>query len=788
MKKIIRLVAIILTLNLLAVSVSAAGGNVSATLNYPGITVSVNGTNIMLTDVNGKAVDPFVMDETVFLPIRAVAEALGCSVSWDSAANTVVINSGAGAVAGAGSQAGAPKTGTVRATLCYSNAGFVVNSNRITLTAQPFVIDGTTYLPVNAVSEVLGCEVTWDHTENKVAITSAANDVLKAGAGTGEIILPQEYFDIINEDGSITYEDGFNGKVHTFAGAKGEIKDSPMIRVLLLQDTVKAAIVSMEIAQAPDDQVAYTKEIVSEICGVDPANVWVHSTHQFGFMHRPGDAAKAAIYDAAMKNAVTEAARQAVETFQPAVLGVGTGDCHVSANKNITRPDGVEGGPYYGPGSTLETNTTMTILRFDSLSGEPIGFFMSYGVKPSALCTTGKTVGNRELNSEVPGVACKLMEEEFDAPCVFCMPAAGDQYPRETAQYYGFDENGEWKVIDIGFEEGIKIVDRLGAEMGTDAIRIANTITCTETDADVRITATSFSYPNKAGDSETTIPIDAIALGGIVFVGFRQEMDCATEQAIWDASPYDTTLLVSFLNGDGKYMAHKEAYDFNNGIGTWEAARTAFAVGAAEKFVDTASGLLKDLYAGNVSTNNNAGPENGKQNTVSNGTIEFAGLNWYVLDKKDGKTLVMSEKVLEMRAYHETDEPMTWETCDLRAYLNGEFLQNTFTAEEQAKIVETTNRNPSNAKYGISGGNATNDKVFLLSLEEAELYLGGFQELLTARTDANETVWWHLRSPGEAANVAASISANGLIDYHGVADSVIIPIGGVRPVLWLDLG
>jgi len=60
---------------------------------------------------------------------------------------------------------------------------------------------------------------------------------------------------------------------------------------------------------------------------------------------------------------------------------------------------------------------------------------------------------------------------------------------------------------------------------------------------------------------------------------------------LWEESPFEHTLLVSFLNGDGKYMPHAEAYD----IGTWETLRTPFAVGAAEEFVATAVEILSGL-------------------------------------------------------------------------------------------------------------------------------------------------------------------------------------------------
>lgn len=609
---------------------------------------------------------------------------------------------------------------------------------------------------------------------------------LSAGAGRGRILLPRDYFLNAGPDGTTVYEDGFSGAVHTFQGARGTITDDPCIRVLLLEDGVRAAIVSMEIAQAPEDQIAYTKAIVGRLCGVAEENIWVHSTHQFGFMHRPGDARKAAQYDQAMKNAVTEAARQAMSAFRPALLGIGTGECHVSANRNIPPPAGVSGGPYNGPGSTLETNPVMTILRLEGLDGAPIGFFLSYGTKPSALCTTGKTVGNRELNSEVPGHACKWMEEEFGAPCLFCMPAAGDQYPRETAQFHGFDEAGNWTKLDIGFERGIGIVDRLGAEMGRDAIAVAKTITCSTASAAVRVAATSFSYPNKTGDGEIAVSAQALALGDIAFVGFKQEMDCATERQIQAASPYDTTLLVSFLNGDGKYFGHWEAYDFNNGVGTSETARSPFARGAAEQFVQVITGVLTDLRAGRPVDAGGAPAAAPKRETALE-YMQFGALPWLVLDRREDRLLVLSRDVLERRTYHAARANVTWESCDLRGYLNGEWLEGTFGQEEKGRILQTALDNPANPKYGIRAGGSTADKVFLLSLREAEEYLAGNPDLLRAKdARTGEAVWWHLRSPGEAPDVAASVSAGGLIDYHGTAEGVDDPTGGVRPAMWLS--
>jgi hypothetical protein len=42
-------------------------------------------------DANGASVEPFTVNGTTYLPVRAIAEALGMEVSWDNGAKTVYI-------------------------------------------------------------------------------------------------------------------------------------------------------------------------------------------------------------------------------------------------------------------------------------------------------------------------------------------------------------------------------------------------------------------------------------------------------------------------------------------------------------------------------------------------------------------------------------------------------------------------------------------------------------------------------------------------------------------------
>ncbi len=60
---------------------------------YKDIKLEINGTTVVPKDANGTVVDPFIVDGTTYLPARALAEALGCEVSWVTQTNTVVVKS-----------------------------------------------------------------------------------------------------------------------------------------------------------------------------------------------------------------------------------------------------------------------------------------------------------------------------------------------------------------------------------------------------------------------------------------------------------------------------------------------------------------------------------------------------------------------------------------------------------------------------------------------------------------------------------------------------------------------
>lgn len=187
-----------------------------------------------------------------------------------------------------------------------------------------------------------------------------------------------------------------------------------------------------------------------------------------------------------------------------------------------------------------------------------------------------------------------------------------------------------------------------------------------------------------------------------------------------------------------------------------------------------------------------------QDNVTSNGT---ENIEWLVLAKENNKILVISDKALDRQLYDNAD--VTWENCSLRKWLNDSFLNAAFSEEERALIQSTTLSADKNPEYSSDPGTATTDKVFLLSINEAEKYFNSDEARKCAPTayakaqgaltssDVYETpsgaatCWWWLRSPGYSQKGAAIVNCDGSVYYFGYGvdyDDV-----SVRPALWISI-
>ena len=191
----------------------------------------------------------------------------------------------------------------------------------------------------------------------------------------------------------------------------------------------------------------------------------------------------------------------------------------------------------------------------------------------------------------------------------------------------------------------------------------------------------------------------------------------------------------------------------------------------------------------------------GRYPQTEEGTDETP-IEWIVLevDGENHRALLISKYALDAVPYNTEDTDITWETCTLRAWLNDDFMNRAFSAEEQSAILLTDVDNSDAQGYTgwASGGNNTQDRIFLLSYAEANRYFNvrlhsdntASRAISTAYAirrgaDAgrNTPVLWWLRSPGSEQDGVASVSKYGtlcisLLNYAG---------GCIRPAIWISL-
>lgn len=167
-------------------------------------------------------------------------------------------------------------------------------------------------------------------------------------------------------------------------------------------------------------------------------------------------------------------------------------------------------------------------------------------------------------------------------------------------------------------------------------------------------------------------------------------------------------------------------------------------------------------------------------------------IQWRVLDKKNGRLLVISQYGLDCRQFHKSSRNR-WKTCDLRKWLNKEFINAAFSPAELRQIPTVSLFTPTT--HNSTEGDTTQDRVFLLSTQEAERYFRSdadrickataYTQKQGATTVDGDIGWWWLRSPGISEYSTVKVFTTGKIDYSGYNPNSLR--GSIRPALWIEL-
>jgi neutral ceramidase len=350
---------------------------------------------------------------------------------------------------------------------------------------------------------------------------------------------------------------------------------------------------------------AVTQRIQSEL-GIPAKNVMFTATHTHSAPRMSGPAVEQKIFDSV---------RAAKAKLQPARIGFGTGVSYINVNRNIIDPKTRrwwEGPNYDGP-----SDKTVAVVKFETLSGEPIAVYYNYAMHAVALGQLDK------VSADAPGAASKYIEDSFDDKivAVWSTGAAGDQNPIYFQQTYDLREirikdyakrgedisnamppggqglNKEDPTVVRLMNQQKQMVLSMGQFLGEEVLHVMRSIDHTAPAARIFADQKTVSCPGRqrtdtgrAGNPGTykdADPVDLrlslLVVGDIAFSGVNGEVFNLIAQRLKRESKFAHTMMATLTNGAARsgYIPNDAAFGYN----TFEVLSSRLKPGCAESAI-----------------------------------------------------------------------------------------------------------------------------------------------------------------------------------------------------------
>lgn len=400
--------------------------------------------------------------------------------------------------------------------------------------------------------------------------------------------------------------------------------DDSYVRVIIFETDRRVALLSADMPSMFPPDIKFCKELMQEAAGVAPEDSWIMVSHIISAPHTwpvgdnqqrdtprpkiidedPKIAAAAACITMAYREAYKQAVEEALADMREASVGFGAGSCLININRNMHTAEGW----WQGVNHEGFADRALSVLRVNDLEGEPIAILFNYSINSSVGTGPLPDCGGKLSSSDLIGAACAYVEKDYGGNCtaMFMVGATGDQVPLYKINYLETDRSNKLRKGSFG-SAGFVLVEAQGRLLGNAVVRISENITamnhapairtarrtyiceCQERDPDMKNLrpARSFDY---IPDGTREMTIDAIIIDDVAVVGLQPELDGITVSQIREGSPYEKTMVATFVNGNGKSMPQKESYAMYQYL----AMNSPFAEGSAELTRDVAVALLEE--------------------------------------------------------------------------------------------------------------------------------------------------------------------------------------------------
>jgi hypothetical protein len=402
--------------------------------------------------------------------------------------------------------------------------------------------------------------------------------------------------------------------------------DEVYVRLVLLESNRRFAILTADMPSIFPEEVEYIKDLLLEKAGVSLADSWVVASHSLSAPHawplgdnrqkdtplpkalteKPEMAAVAERINNAYRDAYNKAIETALSTMREASIGFGTGLCAISVNRNMYTVEGW----WQGVNFDGFTDRVLIVLRVDDIQGNPIAVLYNYSIQPGVGAGPILPNGGKLSSSDVTGVACGIIEREYEGCTAIFLPGAtADQVPLYKINYCTTGRNGVLRTGTYG-ESGYILMEEQGRTLANAVINAVMKIKCVYKAPEINSASRQYTVNCQKRETDMSkmrphlrydyfpdgsrdMSVHCLLIGDIALVGMFPELDGITIYQIRESSPFKKTMAVTFVNGNAKSMPAKESYSLFH----YTAMNSPFVEGSAELTRDTALEMLNSISA-----------------------------------------------------------------------------------------------------------------------------------------------------------------------------------------------
>lgn len=399
-------------------------------------------------------------------------------------------------------------------------------------------------------------------------------------------------------------------------------------------------LITSDLIYMNTDMVEPCRTAITEATGVPAERIMMQGTHthsgpDMGQKNEPSIIK----YKIEYVQGFADAAKQAMEDRSAAAMH--TASVYpdgLNFIRHYTVSDGTVFGDNFGSlengtltGHTSDPDNELQLIRFVREAEDKKDIVMMNWQAHPKMASTAETAlgqaGRAMLSADYVGPTRDYVEENTDCLVAFYLGASGNlnAFSKISSENATVDYREYGKLLGACVVEGLEevtpvegttvkatqklyeaTIDKTEDYLYDDAVKIydvwAKTNSYSESlqaapDSGIispyHATAIITRYNNTEGTR--LIEINAVSVGNVGFVTAPYEMFDMNGMQIKDGSPFETTFVLTCANGSNNYIAAEEAFQFNDGTGSYEVHNRAFVRGTAEDLANNFVEMLKEL-------------------------------------------------------------------------------------------------------------------------------------------------------------------------------------------------